>query len=284
MCVHLADRLITDPLGWIYLGGFEEQLSSHDGINKMHGWFRKLLKTRGSLSIQNKKDEIITKDSVTSAGSLSYSSASPLPAVPPGKSPSKPRQQQLVLASEQRWKKKYDLFVCHSSTDSDMEEATQLVLSLEAAPHELRCFLWHRDACPGAAVTTEFGHALEDSHVWALLITPSFVQDDWCKYMMHQVLAEGPMSNRMIPLLQNLPHTQYPMELRFYYYIDLSRNPHRGHNIVNKTVLGYLENLVKEELKSDHKLDESERISQKETSKQCSTVTSTDEEEKQTLQ
>uniref|UniRef100_A0A8C7XQZ9 Toll-interleukin 1 receptor (TIR) domain containing adaptor protein n=1 Tax=Oryzias sinensis TaxID=183150 RepID=A0A8C7XQZ9_9TELE len=243
----------------------------------MHGWFRKLLKTGETLSIQREKEDIITPNSVTSVASLSSSSASPLPAEPSGKSPSRPQQLQLALTSEQRWKKKYDLFVCHSSTDSDMEEATRLVLSLEAAPHKLRCYLWHRDACPGAAIATEFAHALKESHVWALLITPSFVQDDWCKYVMHQVLAEGPMSNRMIPLLQNLPHTEYPVELRFYYYIDLSRNPDRGHSIVNKSVLRYLENLAQKELKSHRKLDMSESGSQKdkETLKQCSPATST---------
>ncbi|TNN74985.1 hypothetical protein EYF80_014730 [Liparis tanakae] len=42
---------------------------------------------------------------------------------------------------------------------------------------------------------------------------------------MHQVLAEMPMSNRIIPLIHNLSHSQYPQELRFYYCIDLGRNP-----------------------------------------------------------
>ncbi|MED6253276.1 hypothetical protein ATANTOWER_025716 [Ataeniobius toweri] len=67
--------------------------------------------------------------------------------------------------------------------------------------------------------------------------------------MMHQALAEGPMSNRMIPLLQGLAHSQYPQELRFYYYIDLSRNPDYGFSVINKTVQSYLEKLTENEKK-----------------------------------
>uniref|UniRef100_A0A3B1IUA7 TIR domain-containing protein n=1 Tax=Astyanax mexicanus TaxID=7994 RepID=A0A3B1IUA7_ASTMX len=32
-----------------------------------------------------------------------------------------------------------------------------------------------------------------------LLISPSFLTDDWCMYQMHQALSEGPMSQRIIP-------------------------------------------------------------------------------------
>lgn len=56
-------------------------------------------------------------------------------------------------------------------------------------------------------------------------------------YMMHQALAEAPMSARIIPLRQNLSHTQYPQELKFYYYIDLSFNSDRGYSRISRTVL-----------------------------------------------
>ncbi|XP_041851578.1 toll/interleukin-1 receptor domain-containing adapter protein [Melanotaenia boesemani] len=208
----------------------------------MHGWLQKLFKSRGALSTQREKDDEITKTSVTS---LSVSSSSTLSLHSSATALSKTQQLQTALRSDLRWKRKYDVFVCHSSAHRDIEEATRLVLFLEAAPHILRCFLWQRDACPGAAIHTEFCQAVQDSHIQALLITPSFVQDHWCKYMMHQVLAEGPMSNRLIPMLQNLAHSQYPQELKFYYYIDLSKNPDQGYSIVRKTVLTYLEDLIK---------------------------------------
>lgn len=127
--------------------------------------------------------------------------------------------------------------MCHSSADSDTEEAKRLVSFLEASPRSLRCFLWHRDVCLGGAVFTEFCQAVQDSHLQALLITPNFLQDDWCKYMMHQTLAEGPMSNRLIPLVQNLSHSQYPQELKFCFYINLNSNTDRGYIQINKTVL-----------------------------------------------
>ncbi|XP_072248951.1 toll/interleukin-1 receptor domain-containing adapter protein [Leuresthes tenuis] len=214
----------------------------------MHARLRKLLKSQRTSPTQCEREDRITQNSVASVSSGSPPS-SQLSSSSSGTTPSKPRQIQVALSSQLRWKRKYDVFVCHSSAHRDIEEATRLVLFLEAAPHSFRCFLWQRDACPGGAISTEFCEAVQNSHIRALLITPSFVQDDWCNYMMHQALAEGPMSNRMIPMLQNLTHSQYPHELKFYYYIDLSKNPDHGYSVVSKTVLRYLENLVKNEMK-----------------------------------
>ena len=94
-----------------------------------------------------------------------------------------------------------------------------------------------RDAIVGGAIPTELCQAVQSSHCWALLITPNFLLDDWCQYMMHQALSEGPMSNWINPLVLTLPYSQYPKELRFYYYKDLSKNPERGYTQVYKTVL-----------------------------------------------
>jgi len=105
------------------------------------------------------------------------------------------------------------------------ELAVRRVSFLEASPRSLRCFLMQRDAWPGGAISTELCQAVQNSHFRALLTTPDFLQEDWCTYIMHQVLAEGSMSNRIIPLIHNLSHSQYPQKLRFYYYIDLGRNP-----------------------------------------------------------
>ncbi|XP_061575015.1 toll/interleukin-1 receptor domain-containing adapter protein [Cololabis saira] len=212
----------------------------------MQRWFQHLFKSKGTFPAQQDKDGTITQNSVSGVSS-SASTSSQHSSLSPGTTPLKSQQLDNALNSELRWKRKYDVFVCHSSSHADTEEAKRLVLFLEAPPRCLRCFLSPRDGCPGAAISTEFCQAVQDSHIRALIITPSFLQDDWCNYIMHQVLAEGPMSNRMIPLLQNMPHSQYPQELKFYFYIDLSRSPNQGYGTVYKTVLRYLETLVKRE-------------------------------------
>ncbi|XP_008424199.1 toll/interleukin-1 receptor domain-containing adapter protein [Poecilia reticulata] len=223
----------------------------------MHGWFLKLFKS----GRQNKNSKAGDKP----AGAASFESISPSSASSERTSVAKPQQLRTALSSELRWKRKYDVFVCHSFAQKDIDEAERLVSFLETPPRSLRCFLWHRDSCPGSAISTEFCKALENSHLRALLITPNFVQDDWCSYMMHQTLAERPMSNTMIPLLLDLAHSQYPQELRFYYYIDLSRNHDYGFNVVNKTVQSYLEKLIQSEEKLNYSLgDSSEAVHQME--------------------
>ncbi|XP_040902646.1 toll/interleukin-1 receptor domain-containing adapter protein [Toxotes jaculatrix] len=219
----------------------------------MHGWFQKLLNSRAVLPTQHEhKAKVTTPSTSSSFTSSSCSSSSSV-----GTVPSKPIKLQSALSSHLRWRRKYDLLVCHSVADSDIEEAKRLVSFLEASPRSLRCFLWQRDVCLGGAVFTEFCQAVRESHLQALLITPNFLQEDWCKYMMHQVLAEGPMSNRLIPLIQNLSPSQYPQELKFYFYINLSSNTDQGYRLINKTVLKYLEDLVKNEKAHDCNVDSS---------------------------
>ena len=188
------------------------------------GWFKKLLKSRISLSSLH--EEKASKTSVST--SFSYTSSS---------SSSEPKNPPSALSSHVRWRRKYDLLVCHSLADSDIEEAKSLVSFLEASPRSLRCFLWQRDVCPGSPIFTEFCQAVQESHLQALLITPDFLQEEWCMYMMHQALAEGPMSKRLIPLMQNLPHDQYPQEIKFFFYINLGRSIDQGYSLINNTVL-----------------------------------------------
>lgn len=209
----------------------------------MNGWFQKFFKTKLPLLAQHEKD---TKEA--------NPPQTPTNCKQPGTAPSV-QCPQCVLDSEVRWKRKYDVFVCHSPAQSDIEEATHLVSFLEGPPHSLRCFLWQRDTCPGGAISTEFCQAVQNSHLRAILITPTFVKDDWCGYMMHQAISEGPMSNRMIPLIHNLHHSQYPLELKFYYYIDLSKNPLRGYTHVTTTILKYLEDVLKKEMVLDGSVD-----------------------------
>lgn len=221
------------------------QVRNKPFVSIISGWFQKILKSRVSLSANCEQDGKETKNPVPSVDSVSTSpssssafflSSSSSPSSP-GTTPSSALHSQSPLSSLPRWSRKYDVFVCHSSVDSDCDEAGRLASFLEASPRRLRCFLQHRDDCPGGATSTELCRAVQNSHLWALLITPDFLQDDWCQYMMHQALAEGPMSNRIIPLVQNLSRSQYPQELKFYFSIDLSRNPDRGYALLNKTVL-----------------------------------------------
>ncbi|XP_039987058.1 toll/interleukin-1 receptor domain-containing adapter protein [Xiphias gladius] len=230
-----------------------EELNRHDNVNNMQGWFQKLLKSRVSLSTQNEQQ--VT--SVSTSTSVTYSSGSSSSSSSTETASSRPKKLHSVLNSQLRWRRKYDLLVCHSLADSDIEEAKRLVSFLEASPRGLRCFLWQRDVCVGGAVFTEFCQAVQESHLQALLITPNFLEEDWCKYMMHQALAEGPMSNRLIPLIQNLSHSQYPQELKFYFYINLSSNADQGYSLINKTVVTYLEDLVKKEKTHDCNMDSS---------------------------
>ncbi|XP_010765568.1 toll/interleukin-1 receptor domain-containing adapter protein [Notothenia coriiceps] len=226
----------------------------------MHGWMRKIFKSRVTSSAQHEQEAHVPKKSVCSVSRESPSSISPCCSLSSssslGTAPSKP-QLPHSAPSSRRWSRKYDVLVCNSSLQSDVEEAFRLVSFLEASPRSLRCFLMQRDACPGGAIATEFCQAVQNSHLRALLITPDFLQDGWCKYIMHQALAEGPMSNRIIPLLQNLSRSQCPPEVRFYYQIDLSSNPERGYTVVNKTVLNYLENLDKNQKTLDYSMDSS---------------------------
>ncbi|XP_041796600.1 toll/interleukin-1 receptor domain-containing adapter protein-like [Chelmon rostratus] len=246
---------------FIYRKHFAKVLNRHDDDNKMQGWFQKLFKSKISSSGQSGQEAKVTKSSVSPVNSVSPSSAlfCSSSSSSPGTTPSKPLQSQSALSSALRWSRKYDVFVCHSSVDSDSEEAGRLVSFLEAPPRSLRCFLRQRDDCPGSAISTELCQAVQNSHLWALLITPNFLQDDWCSYMMHQVLAEGPMSNRIIPLVLNLSRSQYPQELKFFFYIDLT-NLDRGYTVLNKTVLKYLEDLVKNEQTLDCNMDSSSNV------------------------
>ncbi|KAK0149845.1 Toll/interleukin-1 receptor domain-containing adapter protein [Merluccius polli] len=173
------------------------------------------------------------KDSVTPAPWKHHSTMPPLLKMVKKSSILSPLHLPVgALTSAARWSRKYDVFVFNSSAETDVEEATRLVAFLEVAPRRFRCFLWHRDFSPGAAIPTELCRAMQDSHCTALLITPHFLQDGWCKYMMQQALASGPMSSSTIPLIRNLPRDQYPQVLQCFYYVDLSTNPDHGYKRV----------------------------------------------------
>ncbi|XP_073706978.1 toll/interleukin-1 receptor domain-containing adapter protein [Garra rufa] len=150
-----------------------------------------------------------------------------------------------VLFSHFRSSLRYDVFVCHNDEDSDL--AQSLTSFLEQPSNGLRCYLQERDCPAGGAVSTELLQAVQDSHCWLLLVTPNFVRDDWCSYQMHQVLSEGPMSQRIIPAVVNMPRSKLPLELRFLFTVDLNMNKESGYNQVYRAVLHYLKDMSEKE-------------------------------------
>ncbi|KAG8434725.1 hypothetical protein GDO86_012902, partial [Hymenochirus boettgeri] len=117
-----------------------------------------------------------------------------------------------------RWSSSYDVYICHSEKDS--KYALELLSYLEAQPEKLRCFLPMRDMEVGSPIPYEICHGLGSSHCWIMLLTSDFLSDSWCKYQMHQALAESPVSEgRFIPVMINLQISQYPPELKYMFSI-----------------------------------------------------------------
>ncbi|XP_043120528.1 toll/interleukin-1 receptor domain-containing adapter protein isoform X2 [Puntigrus tetrazona] len=150
-----------------------------------------------------------------------------------------------ALSSSFRSSLTYDVFVCHNEEDGDLAQG--LASFLEAPSKGLRCYLQERDCPAGGAVSSELLRAVQDSHCWLLLVTPNFTRDEWCSYQMHQVLSEGPMSQRIIPAVLNMPRSQIPLELRFLYTVDLNASKEFGYALVYKAVLQYLKDMSEKE-------------------------------------
>ncbi|ELK09769.1 Toll/interleukin-1 receptor domain-containing adapter protein [Pteropus alecto] len=137
--------------------------------------------------------------------------------------------------SSGRWRRDYDVCVCHS--EEDLAAAQELVAYLEGSSAGLRCFLQLRDAAPGGAIVSELCRALDSSHCRVLLITPGFLSDPWCRYQMLQALSQAPGAEGCtIPLLSGLARAAYPAELRFMYFVD-GRGPDHGFRQVKDAVL-----------------------------------------------
>ncbi|XP_010122449.1 PREDICTED: toll/interleukin-1 receptor domain-containing adapter protein, partial [Chlamydotis macqueenii] len=152
-------------------------------------------------------------------------------------------EQHAARYGRARWAKSYDVCICHSEVDLELVE--ELVSYLESQPESFRCFLQLRDAVPGNAVVTELCDAVQNSHCWVMLITPGFLRDPWCKYQMHQALAEAPLANgRTIPVLKDVDRKDYPRELRnlYYIYMALKENSFRQ---IRDTVVRYLQELCR---------------------------------------
>ncbi|KAM9269410.1 toll/interleukin-1 receptor domain-containing adapter protein isoform 1-T4 [Morus bassanus] len=208
----------------------------------MAGWFRRLLHKPKPRSVESSLD---ASRSASSSPSSSSESAgySPSMSLVSSVRLSPISMSDINASGSARWAKSYDVCICHSEVDLELVE--ELVSYLEGQPESFRCFLQLRDAAPGSAMVTELCDAVQNSHCWVMLITPGFLQDPWCKYQMHQALAEAPMANgRTIPVLKDVDRKDYPKELRnlYYIYMALKENSFKQ---IRDTIMHYLQELCR---------------------------------------
>ncbi|KAM9113871.1 toll/interleukin-1 receptor domain-containing adapter protein isoform 1-T1 [Pangshura tecta] len=236
---HATANIFSNTLGQDSCGHF-----SSDCYPDMAGWVRRLLQkpkqsssSAGSSLNTKQSRSSSSSSSVTTASSSTSSSVASLGQL------SSASQVSISSSGSARWAKSYDVCICHSNGDFEFVE--EMVSYLESQTEGIRCFLQLRDAMPGSAITTELCDAVQNSHCWVLLITPSFLEDPWCRYQMHQALAEAPMANgRAIPVLKGIDRRDYPRELRCLYYIDVTRKEN-GFRQIKDTILRYLQELCR---------------------------------------
>ncbi|XP_023797317.1 toll/interleukin-1 receptor domain-containing adapter protein isoform X6 [Cyanistes caeruleus] len=213
------------------------------------GWFRRLLHKPKPSSVESLKSSHSASSSPSSSSSSakSSSSSSGMSLATSSISLSPVSAPDISASDSPRWDKSYDVCICHS--EGDMELVEELVSYLEGQPESFRCFLQLRDAVAGSAVVTELCDAVQNSHCWVMLITPGFLQDPWCRYQMHQALAEAPMANgRTIPVLKDVDRKDYPRELRNIYYIYMALKE-KSFRQIRDTVMRYLQELCQSSTK-----------------------------------
>ncbi|XP_072740889.1 toll/interleukin-1 receptor domain-containing adapter protein isoform X5 [Ciconia boyciana] len=207
------------------------------------GWFRRLLHKPKPSLVESSLNTGHSASSSPSSSSAKSSDSSPGMTLTRSVRPSPISMSDINASGSARWAKSYDVCICHS--EADLELVEELVSYLEGQPESFRCFLQLRDAAPGSAVVTELCDAVQNSHCWVMLITPGFLQDPWCKYQMHQALAEAPMANgRTIPVLKDVDRKDYPRELRnlYYIYMALKENSFKQ---IRDTIMRYLQELCR---------------------------------------
>nr|XP_033802075.1 toll/interleukin-1 receptor domain-containing adapter protein isoform X2 [Geotrypetes seraphini] len=201
----------------------------------MSVWFQRMIQKCKKKPIPVASGPVQSR-TVCSAGVPQESNMSPLP------SSQTAMIKSIECSDHARWFKQYDVCICHSQ--QDIHYVMQLVSYLEQQPQKFRCFLQLRDAALGAAIPTELCQAVKNSHCWVMLITQNFLQDPWCKYQMHQALAEAPITNgRTIPVVKDLDRACYPDELRFMYYIKATLDRESDFQQIKRAILLYLQNL-----------------------------------------
>ncbi|XP_052642267.1 toll/interleukin-1 receptor domain-containing adapter protein isoform X1 [Harpia harpyja] len=209
----------------------------------MANWFKRLVHKPKPRSVESSLNTSRSASSSPSSSSSSAESSGSSPGTSLARSVRSSPVLDINASGSARWAKSYDVCICHSEVDLELVE--ELVSYLEGQPESFRCFLQLRDAAPGSAVVTELCDAVQNSHCWVMLITPGFLRDPWCKYQMHQALAEAPMANgRTIPVLKDVDRKDYPKELRnlYYIYMALKENSFRQ---IRDTIMRYLQELCR---------------------------------------
>ncbi|XP_077105570.1 toll/interleukin-1 receptor domain-containing adapter protein [Ranitomeya variabilis] len=142
-----------------------------------------------------------------------------------------------------RWQSQYDVYICHS--EADVSYAMEMLSYLEQQPEKVRCFLPMRDMQAGGPIPSEMCSGLESSHCWVMLLTPQFLSDNWCKYQMHQFLAQAPCSNgRLIPVIIGLSFAQYPSVVKHMYAIKGTFNDPSVFSKVKDAIVTYLKEMI----------------------------------------
>lgn len=118
--------------------------------------------------------------------------------------------------------KKYDLFFSHSSKDE--EWVKEIVEKLEAEPFNLKCAYFNRDFTPGEGIIDCILRYMEVSQGIVFVLSPSFVESEWCKYEVSQGLYQSIISNRtkILPVLYQ--QCEIPRALKHKRYIDATTN------------------------------------------------------------
>ncbi|XP_075046566.1 toll/interleukin-1 receptor domain-containing adapter protein isoform X2 [Mixophyes fleayi] len=144
-----------------------------------------------------------------------------------------------------RWRRLYDVYICHSEVAADTSYAVEMLSYLEEQPERLRCFLPLRDMEAGSPVSTEMCHGAQNSHCWVMLLTPHFLSDNWCKYQMHQFLTQAPCADgRLIPVMMGMSFSQYPAELRHMFAFKGALSDKSVFGQVKRAILTYLKKLL----------------------------------------
>ncbi|XP_031562113.1 uncharacterized protein LOC116297929 [Actinia tenebrosa] len=108
----------------------------------------------------------------------------------------------------------YDVFISYSS--KDVTFATEIQRELER--QDFKCCIHIRDFTPGDTIINNISNAIYGSRVTLAILSPDFVDSEWCKGELQQALTRSMRDHRVIPILYK--NCQIPTELRHRTYID----------------------------------------------------------------
>lgn len=108
----------------------------------------------------------------------------------------------------------YDVFISHSS--KDVTFATEIQTELES--QDFKCCIHIRDFTPGETILDNISNAIYGSRVTLAILSPDFVESEWCNSELQQALTRSMRDHRVIPILYK--NCQIPRELLHRTYID----------------------------------------------------------------